>query len=323
MGKLILKRLVTMIPLLLIMSFVTFAFLSLSPGNFVSSMRLNPSYSEETIRMIEKQYYLDQNLLVRYVLWLRDIVRLDFGYSFTFKRRVGDIIFSRVFYTLLLSFSSFLFTWLLAVPLGIVCAVYKNRLWDKIISFSAFATLSMPSFFLALLLLYAATATGALPAGGVTSSDFDSLSLWGKILDHLRHIIIPMLVIGISSMAGIIRITRGNVIEIMSKEYVTAARARGLSGFSIFYVHILKNALNPLITIFGYYISSLLSGAALTEIICSWPGLGSIMLQAVRSQDINLVMASMVIGGVMLIAGNLVADILLAMNDKRIIMQSA
>ena len=181
----------------------------------------------------------------------------------------------------------------------------------------------MPSFFLALIILYFVSVTNILPAGGFSSPGFEEMSLIGKILDVAKHLIIPTFVIGITSMAGLIRITRGNFAEIMTKEYVLAAKARGIGSMRVFYIHVLKNAINPLITIFGYNISSLLSGAALTEIICSWPGLGSIMLTAARSQDIYLVMASMLIGGVMLITGNLVADILLVINDKRINIQTA
>ena len=311
-----------MVPLLFLMSFFTFLFLNLAPGNFLSTLRLNPAYSEETIQMLEKQYHFDKDVVTRYLIWIKDVARLDFGYSFTFKRPVGDIIGSRVMYTLLLSFSSFLFTWLIAIPLGIVCALNRNRFWDKCISIFTFAALSMPSFFLALIILYFVSVTNILPAGGFSSPGFEDMSVLGKILDVMKHLIIPTFVIGITSMAGLIRITRGNFAEVLTKEYIVAARARGIGNFRIFYIHVLKNAINPLITIFGYNISSLLSGAALTEIICSWPGLGSIMLQAARSQDIYLVMTSMLIGGVMLISGNLTSDILLMMNDKRIKMQS-
>ena len=323
MIKLILKRLITMVPLLLIMSFITFAFLNLAPGNFLSSIKMNPAYSEETIKMLEHQYHLDKDIFTRYLIWLKDVARLDFGYSFIFKRPVGQIIGSRVATTLLLSISSFLFTWLIAIPLGIICAIYRNKFIDKFISIFSFASLSMPSFFLALLLLYFASTTGILPAGGFTSPNYNKLSAFGKILDILKHLILPTIVIGITSMAGLIRITRGNFSEVLSEEYILAARAKGISNFRVFYIHALKNAINPLITIFGYNISSLLSGAALTEIICSWPGLGSIMLKAARSQDIYLVMTSMLIGGIMLIIGNLIADILLALNDKRIKIHSS
>ncbi len=323
MIKIIIKRLITMVPLLLIMSFITFLFLNLAPGNFLSSIKMNPAYSEETIKMLEQQYHLNENVITRYFIWLKDAAHLNFGYSFTFKRQVGDIIGSRVAATLLLSLSSFLFTWLIAIPLGVICAIYRNKFIDKLISLFSFASLSMPNFFLALILLYIVSITGILPAGGFKSPNYSSLSIFGKAMDILKHLILPTVVIGITSMAGLIRITRGNFSEILSKEYITAARARGIGNFRIFYIHTLKNAINPLITIFGYNISSLLSGAALTEIICSWPGLGSIMLQAARSQDIYLVMTSMLIGGVMLIAGNLIADILLAINDKRIKLQNS
>jgi peptide/nickel transport system permease protein len=150
------------------------------------------------------------------------------------------------------------------------------------------------------------------------SANFYELSTTGKIFDFLKHLIIPTLVISFGAIASLQRVMRGNMLEVLRSQYIIALRARGLPENKIIYRHALRNAINPLITIFGYQLSGLLSGAALTEIICNWPGLGSLMLYAVRSQDLYLVMGSMFIGGAMLILGNLIADILLALSDPRI-----
>jgi peptide/nickel transport system permease protein len=306
------------IPLLLAISFVTFMFIHMAPGNYFDTLRMNPLISQETIRHYEKTYHLDKPPIVQYIFWLRNLARFDLGYSFVQMMPVATVLKSRLFNTLILSVSSLLLTWILALPLGIFAAVHRHRWPDRLFSSISFLGLSIPNFFLALLLLYLVSITGILPLGGMRSAGFENLSPLGKILDCARHLVIPSVVIATSAMAGLQRIMRGNMLEVLRAQYIIAARARGLPESRVIYVHALRNAINPLITIFGYQLSGLLSGAALTEIITGWPGLGSIMLTAVRSQDLFLVMGSMLVGGVMLIAGNLVADILLAWADPRI-----
>jgi peptide/nickel transport system permease protein len=213
---------------------------------------------------------------------------------------------------------SLLLTWLIAIPLGIIAAVKRNRFADRFISFLSFIGLSIPSFFFALLLLYLASAFGVLPLGGMRSANFDSLNLLQRIFDIAKHLIIPTVVIATSAFAGLQRLMRGNLLEVLRQQYILTARAKGLPENRVIYHHALRNAINPLVTIFGYQLSGLLSGAALTEIICNWPGLGSLLLSAVRAQDVYLVMGSMLMGGILLLAGNLIADILLAYIDPRI-----
>ena len=166
--------------------------------------------------------------------------------------------------------------------------------------------------------LYFAYISGLLPLGGMRSLRFYELSALGKILDIAKHLVIPTIALSFASIASLQRIMRANMLEVLGSAYILAAKARGISNTRILYVHALKNALNPMITIFGYQFSSLLSGAALTEIIVGWPGLGQVALEAVRKQDLYLVMGSVIISGVLLIAGNLIADILLAFSDPRI-----
>ncbi len=180
------------------------------------------------------------------------------------------------------------------------------------------AVLSMPSFFLAMILLYWASQTGFLPLGGMYSPNYDDLGFFGKVWDVLKHLAIPAVALSIGGIAGLQRIMRGNMLEILGQKYILTARSKGLPENRIVYHHALRNAINPMITLLGYEFSSLLSGAALIEIICSWPGLGSLMLTAVRSKDIYLVMASMMMGGFLFLLGNLLADIALAKVDPRI-----
>lgn len=318
MRTYIIRRILVSIPLLLAISFVTFLFIQLAPGDYFDTLRLNPQISPETIKLYEAQYHLDKPWIVQYFYWLKNVLRLDFGYSFTQKNPVTKVIKSRIGNTLLLSLSGLFFTWLIAIPLGIFCAVRQYRFWDKLFSGFSFIGLSIPSFFLAILLLFFASITGILPTGGIRSANFEELNLFMKIIDILKHLIIPTIVVSLGAIASLQRIMRGNMLEVLRQRYILTARAKGLPEGRILYVHALKNAINPLVTIFGYHLSDILSGVALTEIICNWPGLGSIVLTAVRSQDIFLVMGAMVMSGIMLITGNLIADILLAWLDPRI-----
>ncbi len=169
-----------------------------------------------------------------------------------------------------------------------------------------------------MVLLYFASQTRILPLGGMASAHAADFSFLEKIFDLAKHLVIPTIVISLGAMAGLQRVMRGNMLEVLRQQYILAARAKGLPENRVVYRHALRNAINPMITIFGYHFSDLLSGAALIEIICNWPGLGSVMLTAVRAKDLYLVMASMVMGGVLLLLGNLLADILLAWADPRI-----
>lgn len=318
MYKYIAKRLLVAIPLLIAMSFVTFMFIQLAPGDFVDNLKLNPQISEQTLAEYKAQFNLDKPVLVQYLYWLKNLVKLDLGQSFSYQVPVKTVIASRAFNTILLSLVSILVSWLIAIPLGVLAAVKANRFTDRLLSVLAYVGISSPGFFVALLLLYLTAKLGGLPLGGMRSIDYEQMTIFGKMYDVLKHMIVPVAVLSLGTISVLQRIMRAHMLEILSKQYIVAAYAKGLSKQRVFFVHALRNALNPLITIFGFQFSSILSGAALVEIVCGWPGLGSVMLQAVRSQDLYLVMGSMLIGGLMLIAGNLLADILLAIADPRI-----
>lgn len=311
------RRLLVMVPLLLAMSFVTFMFIRMAPGDILAPYRMNPQISQETIREIEQKFHFDKPAVVQYGYWVKNLLKLDLGYSFSRRTNVTTVLTAHALNTLLLALFSIVVTWAIAIPLGIYCAVHQYKWADRVFSFIAYIGMSLPSFFLALLLLYAVSLSGILPVGGMKSVNYDSLSSWGKVVDVLRHLIVPGMVLGTGAVASLQRIMRGNMLETLRAQYVTTARAKGLPENRVIYVHALRNAINPLITIFGYEFSALLSGAALTEIITSWPGLGSVMLEAVRAQDVFLVMGNMMVGGVMLIVGNLIADLLLAWSDPR------
>ena len=318
MIRYIIRRIFISIPLLFAISLLTFILMQVSPGNFFDTLKLDPQVSSETIARYEQLYYLDRPLFAQYLHWVRNLLRFNLGYSFFYNCPVSRIISQRLYNTFILSVASLLLTWCVAIPLGIWAALRRNRLIDRALSLFSFAGLSMPSFFLAMLLLYAASRTNILPLGGMQSVDYDSFTGPQKMLDLLRHLAIPAVVISLGAIASLQRVMRGNMLEVLRQQYIVSARAKGLPEHRVIYRHALRNAINPLITIFGYHFSSLLSGAALIEIICNWPGLGTVMLTAVRAKDIYLVMASMLMGGVLLLIGNLIADIMLAWADPRI-----
>ena len=312
------KRLVLAIPMLLGIALLTFILMRVTPGSYLDTMRMDPQFSRETIARYEQLYQLDKPLFYQYVQWVRNLLRLELGYSFYYNVPVYKIIGERIWNTFVLSLAAFLLTWCAAIPLGIWAALNRNRVVDRVIQFFSYIALSLPSFFLGMILLFWASQTGMLPLGGMHVPDYESFGWLGRLTDLLKHLAIPAVALSIGSIAALQRIMRGNMLEVLGQKYILTARAKGLSERRVIYHHALRNAINPLITLLGYEFSSLLSGAALIEIICSWPGLGSLMLTAVRSKDVYLVMASMMMGGVLFIIGNLLADIALAKADPRI-----
>ncbi|ACD67048.1 binding-protein-dependent transport systems inner membrane component [Sulfurihydrogenibium sp. YO3AOP1] len=317
----IIKRLYQMIPILLGITFLSFLIIQMAPGDYLDQLKMNPQISEKTLKQLEETYGLNQPILVQYFKWLINAIKFDLGYSFSYNMSVLDLIKDRIGNTLFLSITSGVLAWLLAVPLGVLAAVKQNSIIDKVVQVFSFTFMSLPGFFLAFILLFFSVKTGVLPTGGAVSPNYDQMSLFEKILDRLWHVSLPAFVLAITSLAGLVRLVRSAMVESLQSEYVMFARSKGLKEKDIILKHALRNALNPFITILGFEIASLLSGAALIEIIVNWPGMGMLMLDAVLSQDLYLVMGGLYIGAIMLIIGNLIADILLAKLDPRIRMR--
>ncbi len=291
--------------------------LKIAPVDPLASLKANPAISAEAIRAEEHRLGLDKPPAIQYVIWLSNIVRGDLGVS-TSGSSVFVLLMQRAGNTLLLSVLTLFFTWLIAIPAGIWAAVHRGKWQDKLFSMITTIGMSMPTFLLALLLLMVALATGLLPIGGLTSPDFFEKDLIGQIIDVARHLVIPVFVLTFVGLAVIQRQMRANLLDVLRHEYVRMARAKGLPENKVLYHHALRNAINPLITLLGFELATLLSGAALTETVLAYPGLGRLTLEAVLTKDINLVMASVMLGACMLIAGNLLADILLKFVDPRI-----
>lgn len=297
-----------------------FAVIQLAPGDFLDAARQNPQISPETIADLEQRFGLDQHPIIQYFKWLGQVVtRFDFGDSFAYSRSISSILLERIPATLLLSFASIVMTWAIAIPLGIVAAVHQNTWIDRLLRVISYLSQGMPTLITGLLLLFFAQLTTPLfPIGGMTSIDHADFNIIGKVLDVGWHMILPTLALSITSFAGLQRIMRGELLDVLRQDYIQTARAKGLSESRVIYVHALRNAVNPLITLLGFEFSNLLSGAFITETFFDWPGLGLLVLQAFQAQDLYLVMASLMMGAVMLIIGNLLADLVLNFVDPRI-----
>ena len=311
------KRILQTIPLLFLVSIISFFLIRIAPVDPLAELRLNPSITQETLDYEIQRLGLDKPVIVQYGLWLKSFVKGDLGYCTT-GEKVSDKLLERIPNTLLLTSLVILFTWMVGIPLGIVAALHWRKPIDRILTVLSSIGMAIPSFFFALLLLIFAVKTGWFPTGGLTSFNHSEMSTFHKILDILHHLVLPVLVLFTISLSGLQRQMRGNLLDVLESDYVKFARAKGLSETKVVYKHALRNAINPMVTLLGFEFASLLSGAALTEYVFQYPGLGRLILEAVMKSDINLVMASLMIGTVMLVIGNLLADILLKIADPRV-----
>jgi peptide/nickel transport system permease protein len=334
------KRLLQGVLTLFLASMLSFAIIQFAPGDYLDVLRQNPKISPETIEELKQRFGLDKNYIVQYGNWLWQIIKPvimqvtipltslkislilpqgNFGYSFVNFRSVSSLLAERIPATLLLAISSIIITWAIAIPLGILSAVKQNTILDKTLRFLSYLGQGFPSFITALVLLVVAqNVSPLLPVGDMTSLDHNELTFFGKILDIGWHMILPTIALSITSFAGLQRLMRGQLLDVLRQDYIQTARAKGLPENKVIYVHALRNAINPLITLLGFEFASLLSGAFIAEYFFNWPGLGRLILQAVQAQDLYLVMGSLMMGALMLIVGNLLADLLLKFVDPRI-----
>ena len=340
MSSYIIRRLVFGLILVFLASVVSFTILRASPGQIGAGAFDDPRVSKEYIEQQKRAFGLDKNPVQQYLTWvglggwpfdrmgLSKLLRLDeapgllqgdLGMSFNYKQPVSTVIGSRLGASLTLNLLTLMLTWAVAIPLGTWAAVNQYRLPDKLVSLLSFVGMSMPGFFLALVLLWLfASKLHWLPTGGLRSLDHDKLSLFGKLLDYAHHLIVPVVVLTFGALASLQRVTRGNMLEVLRLQYVTTARAKGLSETRVIYRHALRNAVGPLVTLLGFEFAALFGGAALLEIVINFPGMGQLLLEALRSKDQFLVMSLFLIGSVLLVVGNLIADILLAFVDPRV-----
>ena len=305
---------------LLLASLLCFVIIQLAPGSYLDTLQQNPQISPETLEELKVRFGLDLPWYQQYWRWLTQVVtRFNFGESFVYNRSVTSLLVERIPATLLLAITSIILTWAIAIPLGIISAVKQNSVLDRSLRVLSYLGQGIPSFIVALALLFLAQEVSPLlPVGDMTSIDFAEFSWPRKILDVGWHMILPTIALSVASYAGLQRLMRGQLLDVLRQDYIQTARAKGLPENRVIYVHALRNAINPLITLLGFEFANLLSGAFIAEFFFNWPGLGRLILQAVTAQDLYLVMGSLMMGATMLIVGNLFADLLLKFTDPRI-----
>lgn len=314
MFKYIIKRILDAIPLLIIVSILSFLIINLAPGDPVN-MFINPETATQAqLEAVRANLGLDKPIYIRYFLWLKNVVRFDFGTSFLHSRPVWDLIKEKIPATLSLALVATIISFLVAIPAGIISALKKNTAVDYFFSTISFIGVSLPSFWFGLMLiLLFCLKLRWLPTGGMREN-FDEFVL----IDRIKHLILPSIVLAMGSMAAKMRYMRSSMLEVIRQDYIRTARSKGLSEKIVIFKHALRNSLLPIITMLGFIIPSLLGGAAITETIFSWPGLGRLAVEANFMRDYPVLMGTTMVSAVLVILGSLIADILYAVADPRI-----
>jgi len=315
------KRLLMMVPLLVGITIITFTVIHLAPGEPVEMQTaMNPKVTAEARERLRKYYGLDQPLHVQYGRWVTRLVKLDFGRSFAPDGRpVIDKISERLPVTINLNLITLFLEFCLAIPIGVLAATHRDRPLDRWTTVFVFIGFSTPLFWLSLLLMYLfGVKLGWLPISGLHSLGYESHGFWWQKWDLLKHVLIPIGVATFGSLAGLSRYMRSGMLEVLGQDYITTARAKGLRERAVVYRHALRNALLPAITMLGLSIPALIGGSVIFESIFAIPGMGKLFYDAVMSRDYPLVMGVLVIGAVLTLVGNLLADICYAVADPRI-----
>lgn len=315
------KRLLLMIPLLIGITIISFTVIHLAPGEPTDlQTQMNPEASAELQERLRKYYDLDKPLHVQYVKWLSRLVQLDFGNSFAQDHRpVRGKIAERLPVTILINSLSIVLILGVAIPIGILSATHQNSLFDRGTTVFVFLGFAVPSFWLALLLMdFFGVRLGLLPISGIRSFGYEYLSAGGKIIDVLSHLILPVFISAFGGLAGFSRYMRSNMLEVVRQDYILTARAKGLRERTVILKHALRNALLPIITILGLSVPGLIGGSVIFETIFSIPGMGKLFYDGVMMRDYPLIMGILVIGAVLTLLGNLLADICYALADPRI-----
>ena len=312
------RRLIRAAFLLVGVSILCFLFTEMAPGSFFDEMRLNPQISPETISSLRSRYGLDQPLVVRYGRWLRSALHADFGYSIAYNAPVAPLLWSRAKNTLLLATTGMLLTWLISIPLGVWAAATSGRMLDKSVRVASSLLVSIPEVVIAVALLAIVVRWRVLPVGGMTSMDDEGLSQWARLQEIASRMLLPTIILTLGESAIIVRHLRASVLEVLDTPFVQAARGLGIGRMRLLFRHVLPVAASPAISLLGFSLAGLLSGSLLVEVICGWPGLGPLILDATLSRDFYLVIGGIMLSALFMVGGNLVADIMLLACDPRI-----
>jgi peptide/nickel transport system permease protein len=318
------RRLLGMVPTLFVVSVLTFIIIQLPPGDFLTTLSIQAAQSgssmdEGAMEALRRQYGLDEPMYVQYLSWIAGFPRGDFGYSIEWKTPVADLIGSRLGFTLMYSVLALIFTWIVAIPIGIYSATHQYSWGDVTLTFLGFVGLSIPAFMLGLVYLFISAFWFNSSVGGLMTPGLEDAPWTGtKVLDIMNHLIWPTIIVGLAGTAQLIRIMRGNLLEILGQQYVTTARAKGLTERIVVNKYAVRVAINPLVSVMGMELPNLINGATLLGIVLSLPTIGPMFLNALKNQDIYLAGTILLMLAVLLMFGNLIADLTLAWVDPRI-----
>jgi peptide/nickel transport system permease protein len=324
LARYLTKRILNMIPLLILATMIAFSIMQLAPGgpeNFLlagEDATIDPSKLEA----LREQWGLNDPIPVQYGRWVKNVATGDFGYSFFQRRPVAEVVNDALPNTLQLSLTVTLLTYLIAIPLGVVSAVKQYSKFDYAVTGLAFIGQAAPSYWVALILIYyvAMNSGGIIPTNGISTQgiNLETYGFLSVLADRLKYMIMPVIVLTFGGLTGLTRFMRSSMLEVLKEDYTRTARAKGLSDKVVVYKHALRNALLPIITLSGGILSSLVGGAVITETIFSWPGIGRVTIEAVNTRDYPVSMAVLLMSGLMALVGFLLVDILYVVVDPRI-----
>ena len=329
MLRFILQRLILLPVLLFLFSIVVFILIQAPPGDFLDSYiatlaSSGSSVDEAQVQALKQQFGLDQPITVQYTRWIENILRGDLGLSLEYQRPNNELIGERLLLTVALALFAFVFTWVVAIPAGILCAMRPHSFIDYFFSVLNYIGVAIPNFLLALILMWVAYSSFGLSVTGLFSPEFiDAPWSWARVGDLLSHIWLPMVVIGIAGTARLTRVMRANLLDELNKPYVVTARAKGLSEWRLVLKYPVRLALNPLVSTIGWYLPQLFSGSLIVATVMNLPNIGPLLLRALQSQDMYLAGSILLIYCALTIIGTLISDILLALLDPRIRMGGA
>jgi peptide/nickel transport system permease protein len=320
----IIRRILLMIPTLVAISIISFIIIQLPPGDFLTTYVAQLSVSGESIDQAELEslktrFGLDEPLYKQYLLWAWNFLHGDFGHSFEWNKPVSELVAERIPLTILISFSTLIFTWVVSLPIGVYSAVKQYSWMDYVLTVIGFIGLATPNFLFALVLLWLSYAYLGMSIGGLFSPEYVEASWsFAKFMDLLKHIWIPVVIVGTGHTAKFIRIIRGNLLDELRKPYVVTARAKGLSETRLVLKYPVRVAINPLVSTIGWTLPELISGIAITAVVLNLPTSGPLLLSALLSQDMQLAGSFIMLLSLLTVVGTLLSDILLAWVDPRI-----
>lgn len=348
MTQFILRRVLQIVPTFIGATLLAFVVIQLTPGDFTNRFALDPNADALQLQRLRENFGLDQPVIVQYFKWIWGIVSKGYlGESFTYRSPVTDIIIPLIVNSFSLVLISLVLTYLLAIPIGIYQAVRQHSLGDQVLSFVAVAGLAIPNFFFIMILIVGVLMLQAplkelaqsntwyrpildfltydvrngliFPVGGMRTTEvYDSLSWWGKIADRLWHLVLPTIVITTAGLSSLVRVVRAQMLDFLRSDFVRTARAKGLSERVVVYKHVLRNAISPVVSGVGAILPELVTGAGLVEFVYRWPGITPGFVAAIQQKDLYVVMGLLVLSAILLMIGNLISDLLLALVDPRI-----